>query len=436
MSHAVTEPQQPKGEAPESETPTPQPASALRTSPTGAEPQLTPTLAQRFRTGSGLVSVLSVVSALIVGAILIIVTDKHVAASASYFFARPGDLLSAAWDAVSTAYGALFRGATYDPSAASPAGQWGIFETLTQATPLILTGLAVAIAFRAGLFNIGGQGQIIAGAAAAGWVGFGLHLPAVIHLPLVIIAGFVGGAVWGGFVGWLKAKTGAHEVIVTIMLNNIALFALLILLRGPFKAPGGNQPISAPIDDTAMFPKLLGADFRLNWGFVLAVAAVVFSWWLIDRSSIGLKLRAIGSNPAAARTAGMVVSRGYIVAMLIAGGMAGLAGAAQLAGTERTLDDNIAGQIGFDAITVALLGRSTPWGTFWAGLLFGAFRAGGQAMSVQADVSLDIVLIVQSLIVLFIAAPPLVKAIFGLERTKRADKKAAKKSAQKAGQAA
>ncbi len=395
-----------------------------------------PGLFRRFVSGSGLVSVLSVLVALLVGALLIILTDKHVTAAASYFFGRPSDTLTAAWDAVSTAYGALFRGATYDPSAASLSGQWGILETLTQATPLILAGLAVAIAFRAGLFNIGGMGQIIAGAAAAGWVGFGLHLPAVIHLPLVILAGFAGGALWGGIVGWLKAKTGAHEVIVTIMLNNIALFALLILLRGPFKAPGGNQPVSAPIDETAMFPRLLGQEFRLNWAFVLAVLAVVAAWWLLDRSSLGLKLRAIGANPAAAKTAGMLVSRGYIIAMLIAGGMAGLAGAAQLAGTERTLDDNIAGQLGFDAITVALLGRSTPWGTFWAGLLFGAFRAGGQAMSVQADVSLDIVLIVQSLIVLFIAAPPLVKAIFGLERSKRAEKKAAQKSARKAGQAA
>lgn len=376
--------------------------------------------------GNALVSVLSVVVALVVGAILIVATDKRVANAAVYFFGRPSDTLEAAWEAVSTAYGALLRGATFDPSAADPAGRFGIFETLTQATPLILAGLAVAIAFRAGLFNIGGMGQIIAGAAAAAWVGYSFHLPAVLHLPLVILAGFAGGAVWGGFVGWLKAKTGAHEVIVTIMLNNIALFILLFLLRGPMKAPGGNQPVSAPVLDSAMFPKLLGGAFRLNWAFVMAVAAVVGAWWLIERSTIGLKIRAIGSNPAAAKTAGMLVSRGYITAMLIAGGMAGLAGAGQIAGTERTLDDNIAGQLGFDAITVALLGRSSPWGTFWAGLLFGAFRAGGQAMSVQADVSIDIVLIVQSLIVLFIAAPPLIKAMFGLERRTRREKKAAK----------
>ncbi|GAA1354273.1 ABC transporter permease [Falsarthrobacter nasiphocae] len=432
MSSAVTNPKDPRPSAAGAKTPKPVAAGAAAGSTGPGAPQAGRGLGAKIFSGSALVSVLSVLVALIVGALLIVVTDKRVIEASSYFFGRPGDTLSAAWDAVSTAYGALIKGATFDPSVSDLAGRFGIFETLTQATPLILTGLAVTVAFRAGLFNIGGMGQLIAGATAAAWVGFTFHLPAVIHLPLVILAGFLGGAVWGGFVGWLKARTGAHEVIVTIMLNNIALFFLLFLLRGAFKAPGGNQPVSAPVADTAMFPHLLGSEFRLNWAFVMAILAVVFVWWFIERSTFGLKIRAIGANPAAARTAGMVVSRGYILAMVIAGGMAGLAGAGQISGTERTLDDNIAGQLGFDAITVALLGRSTPWGTFWAAILFGAFRAGGQAMSVQADVSIDIVLVVQSLIVLFIAAPPLIKAMFGLERSARAEKKSSRKAAKAA----
>ncbi|WP_035748826.1 ABC transporter permease [Arthrobacter sp. 35W] len=398
----------------------PEPATVPAPKPAGtaAPPSEGKRIVREIMSGSAMVSVLAVVVALVIGGLLIAVTDQRVVAAAGYFFAQPGDLFSAMWTAVSQAYGALWRGATYDPTARTWLGQLGIFETLTFATPLILSGLAVTLAFRAGLFNIGAKGQIIMGAVFAGAVGFGMDLPPVIHLLAVIIAGAIGGAIWGGIAGVLKAKTGAHEVIVTIMLNYIAASLVLYLLKNQLKAPGSTNPISPPMHENALFPLLLGPNFRLHAGFILAVLAVVGVAWLLDRSTLGFEFRAIGANPSAAQTAGMLVSRGYILVMLISGALSGLAGVTQLSGTSKSLDADIAGSIGFDAITVALLGRSTPWGTFFAALLFGAFKAGGTSMAVNANVSIDIVLVVQSLIVLFIAAPPLVRSIFRIKAAK------------------
>lgn len=375
-------------------------------------------------TGSSLVAILAVVLSIILGGILIALTDEDVAAASSYFFSRPGDTLAAAWAAASGAYAALFQGAVFNPRADSLALMFRpLTETLTVATPLILAGLGVAIAFRAGLFNIGAQGQIILGATFAGWIGFSWQLPFGLHLLFVVIAGFVGGALWGFIPGILKARTGAHEVIVTIMLNYIAIYLVGFLLTTPaFQNPGSSNPISPRLDQTAIFPQILGPQFRLHLGFIIAVAATYGVWWLLKRSTIGFELRAVGANPFAARTAGISVTKGYVVVMMLAGGLAGLAGVAQVAGTERVLTSGIAASFGFDAITVALLGRSHPWGVFFAGVLFGAFRAGGVQMQTLTGTPIDIVLVVQSLIVLFIAAPPLVKAIFRIDRKKKSRK--------------
>lgn len=364
--------------------------------------------------GGSLVSILAIVLSLILGGVLIAITNARVAEAASYFFARPTDTLVAAWEAASNAYIALFRGAIFNPLADN--FQEMIFpftETLAVATPLILAGLGVALAFRAGLFNIGAQGQIIIGATMAAWVGFTLDLPWGIHLLLVIVAGIIGGGIWAGIAGLLKARTGAHEVILTIMLNYIAVYLLQFLLtRNSFQRPNSSQPISPRLDETAMYPRLFGDAFRLHWGFVVAVGATLLVWWLLHRSTIGFEFRAVGANPHASKTAGISVAKGYTLVMIIAGALAGLAGVAQVSGTEGVLTDGVAASFGFDAITVALLGRSTPWGTFFAGLLFGAFRAGGVTMQTLTGTPIDIVLVVQSLIVLFIAAPPLVRAIF------------------------
>jgi general nucleoside transport system permease protein len=215
----------------------------------------------------------------------------------------------------------------------------------------------------------------------------------------------------------LKAQTGAHEVIVTIMLNYVALYLITWMLRTPglLQAPGSNNPGTAPTKDTAVFPDLLGPGYNLHFGFVLSIAAVVLVWWILERSSLGFRFRAVGINPNAARVAGINVKSMYVYAMLISGALVGLAGVDQVLGTVTTgFSSGIDAGIGFDAITVALLGRSTPMGVLIAGILFGAFKAGGFSMQAAEGVPIDIVLVVQSLIVLFIAAPPLVRAIFRL----------------------
>ena len=387
--------------------------------------------------GSAAISVLAVVLALLVGAILIAFTDKDVQAASGYFFSRPGDTLKAIWDAASGAYSALFQGSIYNfkrPGFA--AGIRPLTETLTFATPLIAAGLGVAVAFRVGLFNIGGRGQMLVAAGAAGYVGFAWDLPFPLHLIVAVVAGMVAGAIWGGIVGLLKATTGAHEVIVTIMLNYVGFYLIGYMLRtqGLLQAPGSTNPKSAPMLPTAVFPDLFGAQYNLHWGFVLVIAATAYVWYLINRSSMGFQFRAVGENPNAARVAGINVKKIYIYAMLISGALVGLAGVAQVLGTVTTgFSSGIDAGIGFDAITVALLGRSKPIGVFVAGILFGALKAGGYSMQAAQGIPIDIVLVVQSLIVLFIAAPPLVRAIFrlpipGVVKTPRTPVSAARKT--------
>ncbi|MFF1633568.1 ABC transporter permease [Leifsonia sp. NPDC058248] len=368
--------------------------------------------------GSVVISILAVVIALIIGGLLIAFTDPTVQKAAGYFFARPGDTFAAIWTSVSNAYVSMFQGAIYNFRRPTfEAGIRPLTETLNFATPLIVGGLGVALAFRVGLFNIGGQGQILIAAAAAAWVGFSFDLPPVVHLVVAVLAGIAGGAIWAGIVGLLKARTGAHEVIVTIMLNYIAFYLISFLLRtqGLLQAPGSNNPKAPAVHANAIFPPLFGARYNLTWALVLVIGATVFVWWLINRSNLGFRFRAVGENPNAARVAGINVKNMYLYAMLFAGGMMGIAGASQALGVfPQGISSGVDAGIGFDAITVALLGRSKPWGVFAAGLLFGALKAGGYTIQAANDIPIDIILVVQSLIVLFVAAPPLVRAIFRL----------------------
>jgi len=375
-------------------------------------------LLKEIAAGDALSGALAVLLAVFVGSVMIAATDQGVRDAASYITARPSDFFTALWDAISGAYSAMFRGAIFNYNLTDPAQQWRpLTETLKFSGPLIAGGLGVGIAFRAGLFNIGGRGQMLMAGGAAGWVGFKLDLPTIIHLPLAILVGMAVGALWGGIAGLLKARTGAHEVIVTIMLNYVGYYLLFYALSRQFllQAPGSANPKSLPMKETAVLPKVLGDRFNLHLGFVLALVAVGVVWWLLNRSSLGYRIRAVGQNPHAARASGINVGLTYTVVMMIAGSLLGLAGINQVLGTVTSgISTDLDASIGFDAITVALLGRSRPLGILAAGLLFGALKAGGFTMQTSENISVDLVLVVQSLIVLFLAAPPLVRAIFRL----------------------
>ncbi|HEV2796198.1 MAG TPA: ABC transporter permease [Nocardioides sp.] len=375
-------------------------------------------LLREIASGDALSGVLAVFLAVFVGSVMIAATDDGVRETLSYVTARPSDFFSALWDAISGAYSAMFRGAIFNYNLTEPAQQWRpLTETLKFAGPLIAGGLGVGIAFRAGLFNIGGRGQMLMAGGAAGYVGSKLDLPLVVHLPLAILVGMAAGALWAGIAGVLKARTGAHEVIVTIMLNYVAFYLLFYALAEDvlFETPNSSNPRSLPMRESAVLPRILGDRFNLHLGFVLALVAVAVVWWLINRSTLGYRIRAVGENPHAARASGIDVGRTYTVVMMIAGSLLGLAGVNQVLGTVTSgVSLDLDAAIGFDAITVALLGRSRPLGILAAGLLFGALKAGGFTMQTSENISVDLVLVVQSLIVLFLAAPPLVRAIFRL----------------------
>ena len=310
---------------------------------------------------------------------------------------------------IGRSYVALARGSVGSVAAIS--------ETLTAAIPLVLAGLGLALGFRAGLFNIGAEGQLLLGGMAAVVAGFMFEgLPWVVHLPIALLSGALVGALYASVAGWLKATTGAHEVISTIMLNLISFRLLDYLLRQPFiQKEGRADPISKSVPDGAELPRLLewlDPNLRLHAGLFLMLAAVAFVYWLLFRAKLGFAFRASGENPHAAQYAGMRSSLIIIAAMATAGALAGLAGASQVLGVLDRATPGFSAGIGFDAIAVALMGRSHPIGVLLAGLLFGALEAGGRQMQVDAGVSIDLISIIQALIIVFIAAPLLVKAIF------------------------
>ena len=378
---------------------------------------------------TALVTFLAIVLSLVVGAVLIVLSNTATMDKAAYFFADPGDFLSSAWDNISSAYSSLFKGAIFDPATLSgtPSQFFGpITNTLEYATPLIFGGLGISVAFRAGMFNIGGQGQTIIGAIFTSYVAFSwTSLPGALHLIAAIVAGLLGGLLYGGIVGWLKARRGAHEVIVTIMLNYVAYLLLggWLLNTTVFHNPkDAGQAISKPADPSAVLPHLFGSGLNTDFGLLLALAATFAVAWFFKRSKLGFEVRAVGLTPSAARTAGINVRRVQIASMLISGALMGMIGVTQTIGlanpNNNSIAPNIDAGLGFTAITVALLGRTKPWGVVWAALLFGALQAGGALMQTQAQVSIEIITVVQALIVIFVAAPRLIKEIFRLRSTR------------------
>ncbi|MEY4989961.1 MAG: hypothetical protein RIS08_187 [Actinomycetota bacterium] len=369
--------------------------------------------------GSFTRTLLAVFLGFLVGALFMIGSNKEFLASLGYFLSRPGDAFAAAWNVVSAGYGALIKGAIYNGDADTfEKAIRPLTETLRLGAPLIAAGLGIALAFRVGLFNIGGTGQLIFGMIFSTWIATRVELPFLIHMVVAMIAGILGASLLGALVGYLKARSGAHEVILTIMLNYIALSFFTFLMRDPAilqAEDSAGNPKAAPPAETAMLPKLFGEQYALHWGLVIALASVVVYWWLMERSTVGFRLRMVGFNPDAAKTAGINVNRTYVVAMALSAAFVGVAAGNQALGVNIGVTPSTHANIGFDAITVALLGGSSAPGVLLAGLLFGAFKAGAPSMQV-IGISPEVLGIVQGAIVLFIAAPPLIRALFRLPK--------------------
>ncbi len=336
-----------------------------------------------------LVPLLAVITAMIVGGLVI--------ASAN------GDPFAA--------YAGLFEGAFGTLRALS--------ETTVWATPYIFAGLAVALAFKGGLFNIGAEGQLALGAVASAWVGYalpnllGVNIPTIIHLPLTVGAGMLAGAMWGAIPGWLKAKTGSHEVINTIMMNYIALNLVSYLLNGPMKDPNPlNVSARTPlIAEGARIPQIF-SQYRFHWGFILALLVAVGVWWLLWKTTLGFEIRTAGANPDAAKYAGINVSRSIILTMTISGMLAGLAGAVEVTALNYRHELGFSQGYGFDAIAIALLGKSHPLGAVIGAILFGAMRNGATRMQFLTQIPVDVISVIQALILLFVAADAIVRFIY------------------------
>ena len=346
-----------------------------------------------------------------------------------------GLLISAGWkevlvnalDSATLAYGSMLSGSigSFKEIGASFASGdmqmisdalYPLSESLVAATPYILSGLAVAIAFRCGIFNIGTEGQIILGALFATIAGYGVKgLPAFIHIPLVMLAGALGGALWAFIPAILKTKFKANEVINTIMLNYVAFRLSEYLLNGPIRRPDQTEPFSPYIEVSARLPRFFLYPNRLHLGIIIAIAIAVFLWWFLFKTTIGLEIRLVGQNKNSAKYAGININKSYLIAFCLSGALAGLAGANEIAGVNYYLSGTISPGYGFDAISLSILGNNHPLGVILTALLFGTLRNGGTRMQNLAQVPVEIITVVQSLVIAFIAAPVIIKTLFRLK---------------------
>jgi len=379
-----------------------------------------------------LVPLLAILTGLIIGAIFIILTSEEFYAALQVSF---WEGLKTAVSIVGITYGAWLRGAIGDPASLVAYFQTGhvedllkfiypLTEGLVTTTPYIFGGLSVALAFRAGMFNIGAEGQIFLGAIFSAYVGYSITgVPAFLHIPLAFLAGALGGFAWGLIPGFLKARTGAHEVITTIMLNYTAFRLSDWLLSGPMKRPGTANPVSPFIMDSAKLPRFFEDPIRFHLGFFIALLVAYLVYWFLWRTRWGFDFRAVGSNPHAARYAGMKVALVMTLSMAFAGALAGMAGANEVMGINHNLASAFSSGYGFDSIAIALLGSTHPFGVVLAALLFGFMRSGATTMMLATGIPIDIVSILQALILAFVAAPGIIRTIYrlkqleGVERT-------------------
>ncbi|UOQ48638.1 ABC transporter permease [Gracilibacillus caseinilyticus] len=300
-------------------------------------------------------------------------------------------------------YAALWRGAFGDA--------YTLGETIRRTTPLILTGLAVAFAFKTGLFNIGAEGQVIVGWLASIWVGIEVDAPMIIHLPLAVLAGAVAGGLWGFIPGLLKAKLGVHEVIITIMMNYIALHVTNEIIRSVLTDQDTTtEPITATASLASVWLQNITFYSRVHYGILIALLAAFIMWFIIERTTYGYELKAVGFNRHASNYAGMNVSRNIILSMVAGGAFAGLAGTMEGLGTYGTISV-MSGftNLGFDGIAVALLGSNNAFGVVLAAILFGALKEGAGEMPTAAGVPTELVDIIIALIIFFVASSYIIR---------------------------
>lgn len=382
---------------------------------------------EEFSRSSFLVILLAVFTGIVLGGVLVAITTNEVyAAFRISFWSGLGTALKTAWNT----YVALFTGSVGDPEKIGLAFSSGdplairrainpFFESLVQSTPYIFGGLAVALGFRAGLFNIGVEGQIFIGAVTGVWAGYAIPgLPAIIHIPVAMLFGALGGALWGFIPGILKAKTGAHEVITTIMMNYIAFRLVDWLLKFPMKDPNEFTPKTPWILETAKLPRFFDTPIRFHLGFFIAILMAVVVYLLLFKTTWGFELRMVGSNPNAARYAGVKITKTTVLAMVLSSALAGMAGANEVLGINYRLLPAFSSGYGFDSIALALLGKTHPLGVILSSLLFGFLRNGARSMQLAVGVPIDIVSILQALILAFIAAPAIIRTIYRLKESK------------------
>src|SRR5574340_877110 len=376
-----------------------------------------------------LLPALAVFTGLVVGGIIIALSNEAAIAAWGRFFQNPWAAIAASWSAVAQAYGALFSGALGKPADVIAGLQiffatgdrqalyraiYPFTESLVLSTPYIFTGLSVAVGFRCGLFNIGAEGQFFLGALGAAFIGYSIAgLPAYIHLPLALLGGALAGAIWGAIPGFLKARFGAHEVVNTIMMNWIAFRLSDWLLTGPMQS-SGFRPVTPNVAVTAEMPRFFPDPLRFNWGFILALLAAVFVYWLLFKTTTGFEVRAVGANPDAAKYAGMSVTRNFVLVMTISGALAGLAGSVQVLGVDHWVGQGFSAGYGFDSIALALLGKSHPLGVVLAALLFGILRGGATSMQSLARIPIHIISVIQGMVIIFVAAPAIIRWIYRL----------------------
>jgi ABC-type uncharacterized transport system permease subunit len=401
-------------------------------------PQERRSLLQRIfvRRGSrsaALVPLLAVFTALVIGAVIIAVSSPEIIAAWRNFLRTPGEALSLTWKTVRDAYLALFQGAFGSPADIVAGFQAWVesgdsralrealrpfSESLVITTPYIFAGLAVALGFQGNLFNIGAEGQIFIGGLASVFVGYSISgLPWIIHLPLALLAGILAGVLWGAIPGFLKARTGAHEVINTIMMNYIAFRLTDFLLTGPMARPDG-LPITPEVKTSAVLPALFGQPMRIHWGFFLALGAAYLVYWFLWKTPRGMEIRMTGQNQHAARYAGININFIIVLTMALSGALAGLAGANQVLGVDHRLVRAFSAGYGFDSISLALLGNSHPFGVVLASLLFGFLRGGAARMQSVAGIPVELIRVIQGLIIVFVAAPEIIRSLYRLREVK------------------